>query len=196
VFQDELPSRESRQKLLNFLAWAPRAINGGIVDAANGLIYCCSTSVRDQIVSLFALVLALGATLGIVVGAAFVPADGWPLSRKDVSTLLLAFGAIVMGIIVHLVIATSKRSRSEGRPPVIALSMVPMIVSAYVGQLIWKLVSALVALFGLVFLAGVEEVSVLNAFLAGYALDSVVETFGASLEQKAGTRAQELRSSQ
>jgi hypothetical protein len=37
----------------------------------------------------------------------------------------------------------------------------------------------------LVFAAGIENAKPLNTFLVGYSLDSFVELFGASIEQKA-----------
>src|ERR1044072_100949 len=39
VFDDELPNLEERVKVLNSLAWSPKAIKGGIIEVDNGLLY-------------------------------------------------------------------------------------------------------------------------------------------------------------
>jgi hypothetical protein len=38
-FEDEMPDAEDRQRILQYLAWAPNVLHGGVVDAASGLVY-------------------------------------------------------------------------------------------------------------------------------------------------------------
>jgi len=52
---------------------------------------------------------------------------------------------------------------------------------------------ALVGFFGLVFTAGPDKVTPLNTFLVGYSLDSMVEVFSVSLEQRATAYVAALR---
>src|SRR5438270_608522 len=61
-----------------------------------------------------------------------------------------------------------------------------------IGQFFLKLLMALFGLFGLVSAGGADKVTVLNAFLLGYSLDSVVELFAASIEQRAAAQVASL----
>jgi hypothetical protein len=196
VFEDEIPDSNDRQKVLNYLAWSPEVIRGGIVDAANGLIYRYDKDPkarRNSIIFLFAGLIF--ATL-IVAGAALVPAEGWPLSSEDIPTLLIGWGAVLIGIVVHLGVGSVKRQRMQGGlPPVISIGDLPLILNARTGQLLLKLLLALIGLFGLVFTTGIDNTSVLNSFLVGYSLDSFVELFGANLEQQASAQINMLKSS-
>ncbi len=194
VFQDEMPDPEARAALLNYLAWAPVALKGGLVDIGSGLIYRYAESGSERLKSFLLLILALGLAAAIVVGAPYLPVDGWPLEDKDLSTLLIGWGAILLGLLFHLGVGLTKRSQTEGRPPVLALGDLPLLLNARAGQIILKVYMTLVGLFGLTFSTGIEEVTPLNAFLIGYALDSVVELFGTSVEQAANARVGQVKS--
>ena len=194
VFEDEMPVFEDRVRMLNYLAWSPRTIKGGLVDPTNGLIYRYSRVWWKRLLSFILLLVALGATIGIVVGACYLPIAGWPLQPKYLFMLLAGWGAVLIGIVVHTGVATTKRRQVQGGgPPVIAIGDLPLLISAKIGRILLKLLLALVGFFGLVFSSGVGNVTLLNTFLVGYSLDSVVEIFSASVEQQAAAQVATLK---
>jgi hypothetical protein len=193
VFQDEMPDAEARNALLNYLAWATEALKGGLVDQASGLIYRYAESRRERFFSYLLLFAGLASAGAIVCAAPYLPFDGWPLEESDFGTLIIGWGAILAGVIFHLGVGLTKRAQSEGRPPVLALGDLPLMINARGGAILLKVYMTLVGLFGLTFSAGIEEVTPLNAFLIGYALDSVVELFGAGVEQAANASTGRLK---
>jgi hypothetical protein len=99
--------------------------------------------------------------------------------------MALGWLSLVVGIAVHAGVATVKSGKLGKRPPIIAKGDMLLLVSARKGQLMLKMFLAAVGLFGLIFIAGVNDVTALNAFLVGYSLDSFVGLFGESLENRA-----------
>jgi len=194
VFEDELPEREDRVRILNHLAYSPEAIQGGLVDAANGLIYRYSTSVWSRLLSLALIALALVGCTAAVAAACWLPAEGWPLGPGHLGAMLVGWGAVVAGVMTHVGVGGVKRAQAQGGlPPVIAVGDFSKIASARVGQFLLKVFLALVGFFGLVFGAGVAQLTVFNAFLVGYSLDSFVELFRGSLEQRATAQVASLK---
>ena len=186
VFEDELPDPQDRVKILNYLAWSPNAVNGGIVDPVNGLIYRYSDNVRDRLKSLMLLVVAFALATLVVMAAPLVSAPGWPLQSENLSTLVVSWGALLAGVLVHIGVGGAKRARGEGGlPPVIAVGDLWFLLNAHTGEILQKVLFALVGLFGLIFTAGLANATPFNAFLVGYSLDSVVELFGSSIERQA-----------
>ncbi len=194
VFADEVPNFEDRAAILNSLAWAPETVQGGLVDADSGLIYRYSPSPRQRLMSFLLLAAAAGLAVVIVIGLAYLPAPGWPLGSGDVTTLVIGWCAVLAGVVVHVGIGTAKRMQTQrGRPPVLSPGDLPLLINAKIGQLLLKLLLTLVGFFGLVFAAGIGEVTPMNAFLVGYALDSVVELFSSSLELRASAKVAALK---
>jgi len=194
VFDDELPNWEDRERLLNLLAWSPMVIEGGIVDAANGLIYRHAREPIRIVGSILLLVLAVAVAIGIVIGACYLPVEAWPLQPRHVSTALIGWAAVLVGVLVHGGVGTVKRAQTQGgRPPILAVGDLPRVINAKVGQILLKLLLTLVGFFGLVFATGVENTTPLNTFLIGYSLDSVVELFSASIEQQAARQVTMLK---
>jgi len=193
VFQDEMPDPEARKALLNYLAWAPEALKGGLVDLGSGLIYRYAESFKERLVSYLLLLAGLGIAAAAVVVAPYLPVDGWPLEDNDLGTLLIGWGAILLGLVFHLGVGLNKRAQTEGRPAVLAIGDLPLMLNARSGQILLKVYMTLVGLFGLTFAIGIEEVTPLNGFLIGYALDSVVELFGTTVEQAASARVGQVK---
>jgi hypothetical protein len=192
VFEDELPALEDRERLLNFLAWQPKVIEGGLVDATTGLVY--KYSQKRRWTSYLLLLAALAVTIGLVIGSAFLPVANWPIKSQQAGTMLVGWVAVLAGLVVHAAVGTVKRAQARGgRPPVIAIADLPLQINAKIGQLLLKLLLTLVGLFGLAFTAGAENVTPLNTFLIGYSLDSVVELFSTSIEQQAAAQVGTLK---
>jgi hypothetical protein len=194
VFEDELPDAEDRARLLNYLTWAPNALKGGLVDAETGLIYRYSEDARRRRLTFLGLVGAFLVVTGIIPLACYLPIPNWPLNPANLAHMLMSWGAILVGVVVHIGVSTAKRAQAEGgRPPIIAVGDIFLLIDARFGHILLKLLMALVGFFGMVFTVGPDSASPLNMFLVGYSLDSVVEVFGASLEQRAGAQLTALK---
>src|SRR5215216_5681548 len=71
VFDDELPQHEERMKVLSLLAWSPKAIKGGFIDVANGLIYRYADERKVRRNSFLLLILAFAVCTAVVIGACY-----------------------------------------------------------------------------------------------------------------------------
>jgi hypothetical protein len=189
VFDDEVPDYDDRAKILRYLAWSPVTIDGGIVDGSSGLIYRYSHNVWMRFLSVGMAMLAFVlATAAVYIAPTMLPQLG------NQRNFLIAWGAVLAGILVHIAVSTAKRMQVQTElPPVIALSDVPRLLDAKLGQTLMKPLLALFGLFGLAFTAGESQVTILNAFLVGYSLDSIVQLFAASVEQRAATQVTALK---
>ena len=189
VFESELPSPEDRQKVLNYLAWAPQAVRNGIVDPNQGLIYRYHRERKARRNSLWLIILLFVLLTALIVGACYVggllPAGSWPLTAANLGLMVAGWLTVLVGVAVHLAVGSVKRSKQNGGlPPVLAIDDLPLVVDARKGQIMFKMFLAFLGLFFVVFATGVEKMSLLSTFLVGYSLDSVMEMFGASLEQQ------------
>lgn len=189
VFMDELPDEAERTRILNFMAWSPGILKSGYVDIESGLIYRFEENKFDRIVSLLTVIAAFMGTTLIIISTCYLGQLGlgatWPLEVKHKGLAALGWLSLVVGIAVHAGVATVKSGNAGKRPPIIARGDMLLLVSARKGQLMLKMFLAAIGLFGLIFVAGVNDVTALNAFLVGYSLDSFVGLFGESLESRA-----------
>jgi len=211
IFEDELPSLDDRDKILEFLRYSPKALKGGLIHAGNGLVYCYSMSMWKRVASIFEL-LAIFVLATFLVYHSSAPSlenpsiqllwwniplphiAGWPISVELRGAILLGWIAIIFGIITHAAVGTAKKGQREGLPPIYATSDLSRYINAKFGLLVRKILLALIGLFGLMFASGADSVTALNAFLMGYSLDSVMELFGTSLEQKSAAQLATLKS--
>lgn len=189
VFADELPDFEERVKVLNYLAWAPRVLTGGLVNVEMGLIYRYSHNPMHRYLTALGVALAFVAASGLIVAACHLPLSDWPLQPTRLGTLLVGWAAVLIGVLVHIGISTTKQVQLQGgRPPIIALEDALLWINARFGYILFKLLMALMGFFALAFTTGADKVTPFSMFLVGYSLDSVIEIFGVSLEQRAATR--------
>jgi hypothetical protein len=194
VFDDELPIQVERVRVLNYLAWSPKGIKGGIIDVANGLIYRYADEATSRRNSLLLVVAAFLVCTTIIIGACYVRVPGWPIQENHLGSFLVGWGAVLIGIVTHIGVGSVKRARSQGSlPPIIAVGDFFMIMNAKAGQILRKLFLALIGFFGLVFGTGVNNVTPFNAFLLGYSLDSFIELFSTSIEQQASAQVATLK---
>jgi hypothetical protein len=197
VFADDLPNLEDRERLLKTIALTPRLTPGGFVDPESGRIYRYSTNRWRRLLSLGMLLGALGIATGIVAASCFLGAniDEWPLKPADLPKMLVAWAAVLIGMGVHIVVGSSKRSKTQNGMPSVLMDLI-LIIDARFGEIVMKLLLGLIGLFGLVIIstskapvpginsqiASLLQVTPLNAFLVGYSLDSILELFGTSME--------------
>ncbi len=194
VFEDELPTMEDRVRVLNLLAWSPEVIHGGIVDAASGLIYRYNRDPKQRTNSFLYLILGFVVATAIVIGVSFLPAPGWPLTPENLSATVIGWGAALVGAVVHVGVSSVKRRQQQGGlPPVVAVGDLLLLVDARLGELLLKLLLILIGFFGLIFSMGIAQVTIFNAFLMGYSLDSFIELFGANIEQQATAQISSLK---
>lgn len=133
-------------------------------------------------------------TLAVAFSPSLSFINGWPISPTDGPRLLGLWLALLAGIVVHVAVATSKRLQSQAElPPPLPMGDIPRMMSAKFGQLAFKVLLALIGLYGSVFLTGLATFTGLQAFLTGYSLDSVVELFGSSVEQRSNAQAASLK---
>ncbi len=87
----------------------------------------------------------------------------------------------------------AKRMQTQKKlPPVICLGDLPLWINAKLGQLLFKILLTVVGFFGFVFAMNIENANAFNSFLVGYSLDSVIELFGNTLEQRAAKQVEIL----
>jgi hypothetical protein len=196
VFEDEIPDAEDRQKILEHLAWTPAVLEdvGGIVDPQSGLVflYDSQSGVKRWLSPLWVLAV-VGVGAGIVRGLAeYPPLDG---SRR-VSDLLIGWLAVLVGVLLHTVIGASKRLRGQGATAaVLPISRSLILLNARLGFVLFRIATALVGYLGLVYAAGAPQFNafVFNALLVGYSLDSVVELFGTTFDQRSAAQLANLK---
>lgn len=195
VFGEEVPRSEDRDALLKHIALAPHLTPGGFVDVESGRIYKYSTSRGRRMLSVAMLVGCLALATGIVAAACFLPGLGLSLTKADLPKMMVAWGAVLVGMGVHVVVGSAKRSKTQNGMPSVLMDLI-LIIDARFGEIAMKLILALIGLFGLVIVSAARvsqlaggadvptlfQVTPLNAFLVGYSLDSIIELFGTSME--------------
>lgn len=197
LFEDELPSLKDRVRVLNTIAWAPDALKNGIVSAGNGLIYRYEKDPRARKLSLFQVVFSLFTATMLInflcYSGEWLNISNWLLKPQNASNLIVGWCALLIGTLIHMAISSVKRSQASGLPPIVAVNDWMLYLSARKGDILLKILIAIFGLFGLAFTVGPENVTPVNAFLIGYSVDSVVELFGTTIEQKAAAQVSALK---
>jgi hypothetical protein len=93
-----------------------------------------------------------------------------------------------------MVVGASKRIREQrALPPIFATNEVTKRINAREGLILIKMATALIGFFALLAAEYLSDIEPLTAFLAGYALDSVVGLFTTSLDAQAATQSDLLK---
>ncbi len=195
LFEDELPDPEDRQRVLRNIALAPKCLKAGIVCRSNGLIYRYNPSRMGRTVELILVsLLFLGVSALVWLAGHFQPMEQLlPLEPQVRALLLPAWVAILLGILVHVAVARVKRDQESSLPPIMAVKDWMLLFSARKGDIMFKMMQALIGLFALAFLLGKEQFTISGAFLVGYSLDSFIGMFGESMGQRATAHLATLR---
>jgi hypothetical protein len=195
VFASDVPGREDRDRLLEYIALTPHLTPGGFVDIESGRIYRYSTNRWRRMLSLTMLLVGVGVATGIVAASCYLRVPDWPLTPSDLPKMLVAWAAVLIGMGVHIIVGSAKRSKTQNGLPSVLMDLI-LIIDARFGEIVMKLILGLIGLFGLVIIStsrmpqvgilnqfsSLTQVTPLNAFLVGYSLDSILELFGTSLE--------------
>jgi hypothetical protein len=192
VFEDEVPDAEDRQKILNHLACTPEALKdvGGLVDPESGLVYRYHPSARRRAGSAATLALVLASLTAVVAfaGPALAPPGQTTWTAR---VLLFGWAGVLVGTLTHVAVAAAKRLRTQGASPaVLPVGRLMLLLNAKEGMILLRSGLALLGFFALAFATTMPDPAhfgtfLLNCFLVGYSLDSVVELFGAGMDQRA-----------
>lgn len=197
VFDDEVPDAEDRQRILNHLAWSPVHLErmGGVVDPHSGLVYRydAGKSWLRSIAPIVLMVLGGVAAVWLLTRAGIIPGtDPFPV-------LVVGWAALLMGTLVHVGVGTAKRLKSQDpAAAVLPVSRFLIMINARQGFIFFQVGMALLGYLALIFSNGGYtddnlQAFAFNAFLAGYGLDSVVELFGTSLDDRAAAQTAGLK---
>jgi hypothetical protein len=178
AFADELPSREDRVRLLEYLARYPGSYQG-LIDPESGLIFRIAGTTRRRLASYGFMALAvLGGVAIILVLTALAPANqsGWPFTPARLPEFLGAYAALIAGAIAHIAVDSIKQYRSgKGSSQLLALDDLYLWGHVHEMGIIVTIVSLWIILLGLA--AFLDQVAMYAAFLAGYSADSVLDIF-------------------
>lgn len=199
VFKDEIPDGEDRQRMLDILALMPTSLTsaGGLVDPERGVVYRYEPDEDIRRKALWQIGLALVAATVVVWVLSILP----PLAQTGagLATLLIGWGAVLVGVLVHVGVDQSKRLRTPGaNPAVLPVSRIEMVISVQQGPILLRIAMMLVGYFTLVYSIGAPTPGqdanfLLSAFLAGYSLDSIIDLFSASANQQAAAQQANLK---
>jgi hypothetical protein len=197
VFQDELPDLADRQRLLNFMSFAPRKLENALVDVGTGLVYKYHRErwKRWSWVSLLAVAFA-AATIGVVwiggkILASAQPAR-WGNDSHQYAVIALWWAGLCGGVLFHTAADSMKRARAGGTGSAtgFAVGHVTHWISAHVNTLALRLVTMVVGTVGAFALLSEQldpskSSTLFTMFLVGYGLDSFVDIFVKTADQRA-----------
>ncbi len=192
-FGDELPrSPELRKRVLDELAQQAAAIEGGLVDVDQGIVYRAARSRAAQAFSSVQLVavLVLGALIPVLLarGGQFV--HDWRFHTNDLQRLLADYVFILLGSGAHIAIALLKAVKNETRPNFKTIDDWLLWLHVREAQVLYGFAYVWMGYLLLVFTVSDLEWS--TAFFAGYSIDSVTELFLERFESLALTRQKAL----
>jgi hypothetical protein len=193
TFKDELPKKEDRLKILQYLSTHPGSIEG-IVVPEKGIIYKAS---RDPSRVCFSLLLIGGMVLVGALGCYFAKdITGWlriSLPQYTVGkSIFTAYLLIMLGGLFHIGIDALKQVRS-GEKEFLALEKGFLWIQVKEVPIIMSIFSLWVGLLFLIFYSTTVDWKV--AFFVGYSIDSVVDLFLKRFTASASTSLESLSSS-
>lgn len=184
VFEDELPRRDQRERLLHYMAHNAAGLDNGIISPNAGLIYRHSGGHVLRSWATVLLLAALAGAIGFLLLHGSVPFVGWELAfllprdpAGQATLYLLPWLGILGGVAIHAIVEAEKRSLNKGRPPLFSFALFPRWIDALAGVIIYRGLLSLVALVGM-FAFPADAATPLTAFFVGYSLDSFVGLFG------------------
>jgi len=192
-FLDELPDKKDRDEILKYLQGHPLYIEG-ITDVEHGFIYRADHNPRVRLESIFwiaALVVA-GVPLVWVASHAgdWLSLAGWPVRPEQFQSFLVAYIFVLLGSLLHVVIAAFKQARSGSEQPFTALDDFVLWIHVKELPIMGGILTVWFGLFGLVFMGKLPEWQ--TALFVGYGIDSVVDVLLQRFEAAAPKRVADL----
>lgn len=178
AFKDEFPQdAQLRKRLIDDLAQQGFVLEGGVVDADQGIIYRTALTRGGQRASLWRLIAAILAGFALPFALAFggYKLPDWPFKPEELHGLLASYVFILLGTGAHYAIAALKAAKAQTRPSFLALH--DWILWVNIRQ--WPILTGLAYIWtGYLLLSfGIHGMSWSSAFFAGYSIDSVTELF-------------------
>ena len=171
LFERDLPDPEDRQEILNYLASAPETYADAFISAKTGDIYRTSADRKSVAVAyfIFAAIVAIGGLVltGIALGnlLGFTP--------PDLQTVLVAYGAVVVGAIAHMAVDIWKATGTEGEL-FNELGLKGYLLWGYSRQ--GQISKALLLLpVGPLMMLGLGDMTPLTGLFVGYSFDSILD---------------------
>lgn len=178
TFEDELPKREDRVKILSLLYTHPLAVDG-VVDVENGLVYRASRKQSRRWASL-ALIMAtfLAGTIAVYLLAylgSLLNIENWPIGPSRFTELLVGYLFLTVGGIAHIGIDVLKQARAEKGQSFMAIEDLALWIHVKELSISAGIGSVIIGIIGLAFLT--PKVEWQTAFFVGYSIDSFVDLF-------------------
>lgn len=181
TFEDEVPAEEDRLKILKSLSRSPGLVSG-IVDVENGVIYRASPKPWRRALSY--IILLLFGSFGFLFTYCLVGLGSWGGFAADewapdnrLKELMIGYGFLVVGAIVHLAVDSLKQSREKKAGSLRAIDDWILWVHVKESELLKTVLFLWAGLAGLAFCLGKDQVTWYTAFLVGYSIDSFVDLF-------------------
>jgi hypothetical protein len=198
AFEDELPKRDQRVRVLQDLAAQPGVV-GGVIDVPQGLVYRASPSAGRRRLSV--VLIAAAALAGFPVVwvlsqvSVWLQLKDWPIAASTFPTLCVGYLFVLIGSAAHLVVDALKQSRSGKSQGFIALEDWLLWLHVREGSLLWAILYLWVG-FGFVawsLAVSQKEMGWQTGFFTGYSIDSVVDLFLDRFQKSAGERTAQLK---
>jgi hypothetical protein len=177
AFEDELPDRAQRTRVLAYLHSHPAAVEG-VIDVDAGKIVRASPSAVRRRLSFF--VIALTTLLGAV-GASFAPAIArWldpqsPVAGLSGQDTLGLYALVFAGGVAHIVIGALKQARSGDPGTFTALEEWELWIHIKEIPILLGIVTLWIGFIGLVVLS--PKADRITALAIGYSIDSVADLY-------------------
>jgi hypothetical protein len=193
AFEDELPKREARDRVLEDLARQPGVVKG-VIDAPNGVIFKASKSQWRRRANVIAIVAAALAGFALIWLACELGnwVKNWPLQTSQLTDLSVGYVFLLFGAIGHVVVDALKQSRRQKNRSFIAVEDWLLWLHVRESSLLWGIVYLWVG-FGFV-TASLRTISWTTAFFTGYSIDSVIDLFLDRFEKFAGEKTSQFNS--
>jgi len=188
-FGEEFPQNlDLRKRLILELAQEAAVLEGGVVDADQGVVYKVASTRRGQIMSLWRLIafLLLGLLLPLALAFGGKALPNWPFKVGSVYSLVANYLLILLGSGAHFAIEALKAAKQQTRPNFQALTDWVLWVHVREAKIFRGIAYIWVGYLLLTF--GIPGLSWSTAFFAGYSIDSVTEVFLGRFEATVATQ--------
>lgn len=196
VFKDELQTEADRKKVMEYISWGPRELKNGLADPGTGLIHCYPEFFWQQLwrVGLqFIVLFFLSCIIFLWIPAAIKSVTFTHINSDGNALYLFAWLALLAGVCIHIAVDRSKSRHKTDGSALLPVSVWLKYLSSRTAKIIFNLFIALFVFVGLLYAVGLDKITIAQAFLAGYSLDSIVGLFSTSLEARTAEQASELR---
>lgn len=196
TFDDELPKKTQRQRVLDDLARQPGVVEG-VVDAPNGLIYRIAPAAWRRRISPL-MVIGVGLAGFLVVWlftglGAWFQLDRWPAQPSQFPAFAVGYLFLTFGSLAHLGVNALKQSRAETNRSFVALEDWVLWLHVRETSIIWGIVYLWLGF--LIVAWALPGTNWQTFFFAGYSIDSIVNLFLERFQKLTSTKSGEIQAS-